>query len=116
MPKPRTPEMEAAAERMRERRAHLARNIRQARILARQLNPAGSDYLRRFQRVTEEQGYLYPNPDRVATCRAHADRAHESYELLRAQLVQPNEQAASILEAVRTTAELYAALAQTARY
>jgi hypothetical protein len=116
MPILRTPEVEAAAERMRERRAHLARNIRQARILARQLNPAGSDDLRRFQRVTEEQGYLYPNPDRAASCQTHADRAREGYELLCAQLVQPDEQAASILEAARASAELYAALAQTARY
>jgi hypothetical protein len=115
-PIPRTPEVEAAAERMRLRRAHLARNIRQARILAQQLNPAGTDFLRRFRRVTIEQGYLYPNPDRAASCQAHAESARESYELLYARIAQPDEQAALMLEAARATAELYAALAQTARY
>ncbi|MBB5235961.1 MULTISPECIES: hypothetical protein [Deinococcus] len=112
----RTPELEAEAERMRERRRHLARNIRQARILARQLppNPAGTDFLRRYRRVTTQQGYLYPNPDRAAACQERADHARKSYELLRAAAGEGNEQAATMLEAVKATVDLYAALAQSA--
>lgn len=114
----RTPELEAEAERMRERRRHLARNIRQARILARQLppNPAGTDFLRRYRRVTVEQGYLYPNPDRAAACQRQADRERETYDDLRATVNADDEQGVSILKALKASADFYAALAQTARY
>lgn len=114
----RTPELETEAERMRERRRHLARNIRQARSLARQLspNPAGTDFLRRYHRVTARQGYLYPNPDRGDACQEHADRARESYEMLRAAAGAEDGLAAPMLEAVKAAADLYAALARTARY
>jgi len=118
MTQTRTPELEAEAERMRERRRHLARNIRQARVLLQQLpgDSRGTDFLSRYRRVTTEQGYLYPHPDRAAACQAHADRARESYEWLRAAAGLNHEQAALMLEAARASAELYVALAQTARH
>lgn len=114
----RTPEVEAAAERMRERRSHLARNIRQARILVEQGRAEGQNYLNRVRRVTVEQGYLCPNPDRAAACKAFEVQHRATYAVLTANLIpkQQTEEGRAMLEATRKVAELYAILAATARY
>lgn len=115
----RSPETEAAAERMRQRRSHLARNIRQARILVQHGRQEGQAFLDRVRRVTVEQGYLYPNPDRAAACRAFEEQHRAACRMLAANMTpdqQREPEGHSLLESSRRAADLYAELARTARY